>query len=292
MLDFRIDTFLAVCETMNYTKAARALGITQPGVSQHIHYLEEYYGARLFAFEGRQMELTPAGRLLYKSAQTMRHDAQHLKELIDHDGGAVPIVFGASKTLGEYLLPAPLTDFARRFPDSDFRVQVGNTREILEWLEGGTVDFALVEGYFPREAYEARVFAREAFIPVCAAGHRFAGRLSCMADLLGECLILREEGSGTREIMENVLGVHNLSAGDFRRRIEIGSMDAIKAMVSEDLGITFLYEVAVRRELKEGVLTRIPLSGDPLYRDMHMIWPKGSAFDSYYDDIFRLLCGQ
>ena len=86
MQDFRMETFLAVCRNLNYTKAAEELCITQPAVSQHIRHLEEYYGTRLFVSEGKKMVLTEAGRLLQSAGLTMRHDEYALKELMARVG--------------------------------------------------------------------------------------------------------------------------------------------------------------------------------------------------------------
>ena len=80
MQDFRMDTFLTVCKYMNYTKAAKELNLTQPAVSQHIHFLEQTYGVELFAHNGKRMELTRAGEILKRSALTMKHDEFHMQE--------------------------------------------------------------------------------------------------------------------------------------------------------------------------------------------------------------------
>ena len=84
MLDFRVKTFLTVCRTMNFTKAASLLHITQPAVSQHIHGLEEEYHTKFFLYEGKQLSLTEAGALFLQTAAAMQHDARHLRESISH----------------------------------------------------------------------------------------------------------------------------------------------------------------------------------------------------------------
>lgn len=100
MLDFRIETFLAVCQTMNFTRAAELLHITQPAVSQHIHALEAQYGVRLFLYQGKQLHLTESGRLLYQTAVTMRHDALRLRDALRQAGGRRHLRFGATLTVG------------------------------------------------------------------------------------------------------------------------------------------------------------------------------------------------
>lgn len=101
MLDFRIETFLCVCKYMNFTKASAALNITQPAVSQHIHYLEDEYSAKLFEYKNRKLSLTPAGEELYRAALTMKHDDRILAKRMKLAGQPVrKLSFGATLTVG------------------------------------------------------------------------------------------------------------------------------------------------------------------------------------------------
>ena len=109
MLDFRMETFLVVCKAMNFTHAAEALHITQPAVSHHIHTLEEIYGVRLFEYRGKKLSLTRAGQELRQAAVTMKHDVQFLKERLNRlSDGENALAFGATLTIGEFVMPAPL----------------------------------------------------------------------------------------------------------------------------------------------------------------------------------------
>ena len=137
MLDFRIETFLTVCQTMNFTRAAQLLHITQPAVSQHIHALEQQYGARLFHYEGKQLSLTQAGQLLRQAATTMRHDARHLQDTIRQLGVRRRMCFGATLTIGEYVMPGPLLRLLKQQPELELRMIMGNTAQLLELLDRG-----------------------------------------------------------------------------------------------------------------------------------------------------------
>ena len=151
MLDFRIHTFLAVCRHMNFTRAAEELHITQPGVSRHIHQLEEAYGVRLFAYEGKKAVLTEAGRLLLEAAQTVKHDDAFLREQLARLGdGHRRLRFGATLTVGAYVMPAAVGAYLRRHPDARVQMEVANTRELLGRLDAGKLDFAVVEGFFDK----------------------------------------------------------------------------------------------------------------------------------------------
>lgn len=292
MLDFRIDTFLAVCRHMNFTRAAEELHITQPGVSKHIHQLEEIYRARLFTYEGKKLRLTEAGRLLRDAAVTMKHDDLYLQGLLRHleDQGR-DLRFGATLTVGAHVMPEALARYLSRHPDTRVKMEVANTRELLRQIDEGSLDFAIVEGFFEKSRYEALAYSTEPFLAVCASGYRFHRPVRVLADLLGERLIVREPGSGTRSILERYLGLHDLSVRDFRLRMEINSLEAIKALTAAGCGITFLYEAAARKELAEGSLRAVPLENFRYAHDFTFIWRKNSVFPEHYQTLFHELRG-
>ena len=290
MLDFRVDTFLAVCRCMSFTRAAAALHITQPAVSQHIRALEAQYGVRFFSFEGKKLTLTDAGRLFLRTATTMRHDAQHLRDALGSlSGGGRRLVFGATLTIGEYVMPAPLARLLAAEPNVSLRMIVANTAELLRGLDRGDIDFALVEGFFDKSEYDSLPYLTERYVAVCAPGYRFRQPVHTLEDLLGERLLTREPGSGTREILERRLREHNLTVRDFRAVTEIGSLNAIKALVRMGQGVAFLYEPTVRAELESGALREIALSGFPVLHDFTFLWRKSSVFAQTYREIFDLL---
>ncbi|HIZ83021.1 MAG TPA: LysR family transcriptional regulator [Firmicutes bacterium] len=293
MLDFRMETFLTVCQTMHFTRAAELLHITQPAVSQHIRALEQEYGAALFLHEGKKLRLTEAGRLLWSAALTMRQDARLVKEQIGRlTGGQENLTFGATLTVGEFAMPRPLAAYLRRHPESRIQMQVADTKELLGKIDRGEIDFAIVEGFFPQSEYDSLVYSTEKFIPVCGRDYAFRRRVCRVEDLLEERLLVREEGSGTRHILETYLEGRNLRIADFSRRAEIGSIAAIKSLAAAGCGVTFLYEAAVRRELAEGSLQKIPLDDFAVHHDFSFIWRKNSLFAHRYKEIFSWLQGQ
>lgn len=193
MLDHRMETFLTVCETMNFTKAAAKLHITQPAVSQHIRYLEAAYDIPLFHYKERKLMLTPEGALLYKAGLAMRNDDRELRQRLHHARAtSQPIHFGVTKTIGEYVVAPPLSRFLRRHPDAAMTMKIANTEELIRGLEEGDIQFALVEGYFDSEEFEALRYDTVAFVPVTSARHEFPKVPEKLEDLLTERLILRE----------------------------------------------------------------------------------------------------
>lgn len=328
MLDFRVETFLTVCQTMNFTEAARLLHITQPAVSQHIHGLEKQFDAVFFQYEGKRLSLTAAGQLFYRTALAMRHDVDHLKQQLSQVDTAPVLNFGATLTVGEYIMPPMLLRLLKTRPEVRLRMLVENTDVLLKLLNQGEIDFAIVEGYFPRQTYEGLPFRTERFLPVCAPGAfpavptvpAVSSALTIPAavpavpaapanapavpavpvvpasaplplEALLSCrLLVREAGSGTREILERSLREHNLALSDFPKLTELGNLNVIKTLVMVGLGISFCYESVVREELADGRLQEIPVEGFPVTHDFTFLWQKDSVFSEYYRSVFEALC--
>ena len=292
MQDFRMETFLAVCRVMNYTRAAEQLHLTQPAVTQQIHFLEREYGVPLFRCQGRQVQLTEAGALLRRAALTMQDDERHLRDRMRRAGSArASYRFGATLTVAEFLLPGNLARLLAARPDSRVEMQVGNTRELLEKLDTGTLDFAIVEGDFSRTEYDSLPFRTEAY--TAAAAPALAARLQgrALAALQSETLIVRERGSGTREILETCLAGRGLELDGFANAVELGSIGAIKELTKAGLGVTFLYRAAIRREEAEGSLCPVALADFALSHEILFIFRKNSIFRSDYEGLCRTLCG-
>lgn len=290
MLDFRVETFLTVCETMNFTKAAKLLHITQPAVSQHIHALETQVDAKLFTYEGKQLVLTQAGMMFHQAATTMRHDALKLIDMIHQKEENRVLHFGATLTIGEYLMPEVLIDLLKREPDIQIRMFVSNTSKLIHMLDQGDIDFAIVEGFFTKAAYESIIYRHERFLPVCAANYECVKDVEYIQDLLPERLLIREAGSGTREMLERTLKEKNLTLNDFKHIVELGNLNTIKRMVCAGAGISFFYQPVVQKELDQGILREIKLKDFSLSHEFTFLWRKDSVYKEIYLELYSLLC--
>lgn len=292
MLDFRIQTFLSVCKHMNFTNAAEELHITQPAVSQHIRYLEQLYQTRLFVREGKKIELTMAGKILLSTMTVLRNDERAMiKRMQLCNNMKRKLTFGVTMTIGEYIIASPLAGYLKKHPETDIHIKSGNTSELLELLHDGDLDFALVEGYFKSDEYDTIVYESDDFIPVCSMNHFFPKETLELEDLLRERLIVREVGSGSRDILEKNLSVHDINVSDFASIVEVENVHTIVSLLSEDCGISFLYEAAVRNEIKQGILKPIPLPSFHMTHDFTFLWNKGSAFSEEYRRICNELKG-
>lgn len=287
MLDYRTHTFLAVYRTGSFTRAAEQLHVTQPAVSQHIRQLEAHYGCSLFSKTGRGVEPTSAGKLLYRALDVAENDEARLREELVALGGEKderpPLRLGCTRTIADYVAPRLLSEHLRRHPDDHVYLRTGNTAELVELIEAGGIDLALVEGSFDREVFESEVLSREPFVAVAADGER----PSSITDLLARRLVLREPGSGTREILERHLAARELSVNDFAGVIELASIPTIKACVAAGAGVSFMYRVAVESELADGSLSDVTPEDFAIEHDFSLIWQRGSHYAARYHALLR-----
>ncbi len=267
MLDYRIYTFLSLCETGSYTQTALELKMTQPGVTQHIQLLEREYGCRLFHYAGRTLSLTEEGHAL---AQPLRAAVSAQRELRGRLAAPPtrPLRIGATKTIGDFYVENAVCALAS---DKQYRltVQVDNTDILLHRLDQFEIDLALIEGFFDKTKYAHRPLRREKFIGICAPDHPFAGRQIPIASIFSEHLILREVGSGTRSLLERILQAHNYTTTAFSRESCVNSFALIKALVRKNVGISFVYESVMRGET---ALSTFTLQGEPCYGEFNCVY--------------------
>jgi DNA-binding transcriptional LysR family regulator len=287
MTDFRLKTFLEVYRQQGFTRAAETLHITQPAVTQHIKYLEEDLGRPLFVINGRTIELTGAGEILLRYAETVEADARRTRERIAATGGRKSLRFGATRTIGEYVMPQCVAGWTRDRPETDVSLVVDNSDSLFRALSSGDLDFIFVEGVFDRNAWSSDVLFRDAMIPVCAPENRLAGKRVDFARLLAETLIIREKGSGGRALVEMDLAARNLRVESFSRVLEIGNIGAIKELVMADAGIAILYERSVAREIAGKKLARIPVKNFSLAHDYSFVCMKGSLYENEYREFLE-----
>lgn len=167
MLDYRTETFLTLYEEMNYRRTAERLQMTQPGVTQHIHYLENYYGVKLFVYDGHQLLRTPEAELLKRHIDSTRA-AEHDLRAGFAQTDMLHLRVGATKTIGEYVLVPTVRQFLKK-ENHQIDLLVDNTETLLAMLERGELDFAIIEGVFDKEKYPHRLYKKESFWAYAAA---------------------------------------------------------------------------------------------------------------------------
>lgn len=298
MIDHRVATFLAVYRRRSFTQAGRELSLTQPAVSQHIRQIEAHYGCRLFCKNGRAVLPTPAADLLFQALNTAQNDETRLMaELKDlertgnaADTGSRQLVFGCTRTVGDAAIPPIIARHAAAHPDDRISMRIDNTAQLVRQLEDGQIDFAVVEGSFDRTRFDSAPLSHEDYIAVAAPSVAVAlppagGRT--LADLLPHRLVLREPGSGTREILERQLAARELAVTDFAGIIELGGMPAIVACAAAGCGIAFLYRVAAEDALAAGALVDVTPPDCRITHDFRLIWQHGSRYAPRWRALLR-----
>ncbi|MCR5537488.1 MAG: LysR family transcriptional regulator [Succinivibrio sp.] len=284
LLNQKIVSFITVCETRGVTRAAEQLHLSQPAVSTQLKELEQELGQKLFVKQGRELKLTAHGQYLYAHCRVMCNDEQQLRSgLLRLQNSPKTYNFGATMTIGEYVIPRALARLMQAEPQLRANLHIANTDSLLEALRQGRINFALLEGNFKPQGLAVRRFATVPFIAVCHREHVFAQEPVYLSSLLCERLICRESGSGTRSILEARLAQENLYLDSFRETIEVSGMHAILLMLKEDLGISFMYEPAARELLELGELKTIRLKNFALKHDFAFVWQEHSLFSSAYE---------
>lgn len=277
MPDDRLKTFLTVVRCGSLTQAARELHISQPAVTLQIHKLEAEYNDVLFYRHERGVELTAAGRTLHGYALRIDRLYQEAAEEISSRTGDMrgALRIGATLTIGEYVLPSVMGEFKTRHPGVEILLQVENTRRIVEQVAAGDVDLGMVEGPFDNGLVRAEKLSDDELVVLCAPGHRLApcGQAT-LEDLMSEPFILREPGSGTRRVFEVALQQAGVDPGQMRVLIQLGSTHAIKALVSQNLGLSVLSEWTVKDELRSGALCAVAAPALDLRRPLNFIFQK------------------
>lgn len=288
MLDIRLTTFITVARIKSFTKAAEILNLTQPAVSQHIKYLEEYYGVGLIKKTGKEIDLTEEGLILYKYSKELDILHRNLEaEIRNKSGIHKSYKVGASMTVGGYVLPYILAEYKKEHPNTDILLQVNNTEEIISKLLNRKLDLALVEGNFDRDKFSYKKFKDDEMVLAVSDKHQFAkkGKVSIEEILQGE-LIIREKGSGTREIFENKLKELGYDISSFNPYMELGSISAIKSLVEENLGYTIISKETIKRELKQSVIKIVEIEGVQIYREFNFIYLKENN-EKFIDEFIK-----
>jgi len=251
MIDYRIKTFLTLCEIMNYRITAEKLNMTQPAVTQHIHFLEKYYNCKLFIYNGKKLIKTEEAKIIESYCRTMFYNEEKLFKKITKKN-SIQMRMGATKTIGQFVIGKHISNYVST-DKLDFSLNIDNTFHLLEGIDHNELDFALIEGHFDKNRYGSKLFKQENFVGLCSKKHRFYNKEIDIEELKNENIILREKGSGTRAIFEQVLYENNFSLDIFKKEICMSSFDIIKELVIKNIGVSFAYEAVATSSEEIGV---------------------------------------
>jgi DNA-binding transcriptional LysR family regulator len=253
----QLEIFVKVAELGSFSRAAEALFLTQPTVSEHIRGLEEELGVRLLDRLGRGAAPTKAGQLLLGYARRILDLHREARQAVDQFQGRMSgeLVVAASTIPGEYVLPALIGRFKEKYPDISISLLIGDTQRVVEWILEGRAELAVAGGQIDHRALEYRELMPDELVLVVSAAHPWHGKkIATLEEVRAEPLIVRERGSGSRHALEKALAEVGLDLSDFRVVGEMGSTQAIKQGVKAGVGISLISKRAVAEECQHGTL--------------------------------------
>ena len=268
-----LRVFLKVAELEHITRASEEIGLSQPAVTKTIQSLEHEVGLELVERQGRRIALTHAGRLLQSYARQIfsleREMEEALAALRDIEGGEVNLA--ANTTTGVYLLPPIVGRFRTRYPQVTLHIAILNSHEIVEQILNWHLDFGLVEGNplnLP-QGLHVEVFAHDELVLIVAPGHRWSKLQTLQPEALRDQeLVLREQGSGIREVIEQALQPYDVQIHPL---FTLTDNEAIKQMVMSGVGAAIVSALTVRRELEKGDLVQVPIAGLELRPQLSLV---------------------
>lgn len=263
MADRRLQVFHTVARLLSFTKAAETLHMTQPAVTFQIRQLEEHFNTRLFDRTHNRISLTVAGQRVYDYAEKIialygEMDSR-VRELTGDVSGI--LIIGASTTIAEYVLPGLLGEFQSRYKDVNVRLSVSNSLGVVHMVENNTVDIGIVESPVTNKNLAVEVCWHDELMFICQPSHALAKKTGITPqEIVTLPFLCREEGSGTREVINEYLEDNKVSAHDLNLCMEFGSPEAIKSAVEAGLGVSIVSRATVGKELKLKTLVAIPLN--------------------------------
>lgn len=271
-MDQHLQVFVTVAEKQNFSRAAESLYMTQPAVSQYIRILEENIGIRLLDRTNKYVNLNQAGEIVYHHAKEIIGLHTRMQHLVDDltNKASGPLSIGASYTFGEYVLPHIIATMKAKYPDIQPVVHIGNTAEIAKEVLHHQLDIGIVEGHFKNEKQlKTEILAEDEMVIIASPSHPLVQEKELpLKKLETENWILRESGSGTREASEKLFQQHDISPANM---MNFGSTQPIKVAIEAGLGISLLSKWAIQKELNNGDLQMLDVSGMPFTRQFSIV---------------------
>ena len=292
MEDHKLKVFCTVAETKSFSKASEIIHLTQPAVSLLVQAIEEIYETKLFDRASNAVTLTPAGEMLYKYAKEILNlyvaAEKNIGEITGFVKGSISV--GASSTIGNYLLPGVIAAFRKTHPKIKVHLLIGNTKRVVELLNAGNIDIGLVEGDVARQKMVVDKLVADELALIVPPLHPLAKKRNVsIFEITKEPFIFREEGSGTRQVIEKYLGKYSITPQNMMISMVLGSTEAIKESVENGIGIAIVSRWAVRKEIKYGTLKPLSFKEEKMLRDFSLIFQKKAISSHAVDEFLSYL---
>lgn len=257
----QLKTFVKICNDLSFSKAANALGYSQPTVTMHIQLLESELNVKLFERLGHMVKPTTEGKqLLYYADKILAYSNQATHFFTEQQETEKKIIIGANQSFGVAKLPFLLKSFIKKYPTTDIQLKFGNVQEIRDGIKENTIDIAffLTKNLNYTDLIIENLHTETASL-VVSLDHPFAKRKRItFTDLNAESLIITEKNCLYRSMIDEILSIENVKP---RTTIETNNVQAIKELVLSGLGIAILPQSTIEHELEKNLLIKIPLPG-------------------------------
>ena len=284
-MDFRLKVFYTVANRLSFTKASNELFITQPAVSKHIQELEEYYKIKLFNRNGSKITLTVAGDVLLKHTKNIfevyRDIDFDMSTLISQRSGLLRI--GASTTISQYIIPPLLARFHQKLQDIKVSLLNGNTEQIENALLQQEIEIGIVEGQSKNKSIKYTEFLKDELVLVCKSSNPLVNLNEITQEALKKMrFLMREQGSGTLEVIEFALKPFNIKVSELQIEMQLGSTESIKSYLMNSDCVAFISIHAIQKELQNNELAILDITDLTIERFFYIITMQGKR-DSLSD---------
>lgn len=270
----QLEILCRVVETESFSKAAKALGLSQPTASEHIKTLENEMGTRLFDRLGRRVEPTKAGLILYGHAQNIIRIRNEAKEAVQEYLGIISghLEIGASTIPGGYLLPRILGAFKISHPKTSVTIDILDSRKVIEGVLEGSIQLGITGMEIPNPQLLYRVFTKDELVFAVPPDHPFARRKRIRAEELKEAkMIVREDGSGTRLVAETRLRELGFEMHPDQIAAVLGNSQAVRCALKGGVGVSIISRLAVEEDFEHSTLFQVEIEGFSCTRDFYTV---------------------
>ncbi|MFD1413246.1 selenium metabolism-associated LysR family transcriptional regulator [Oceanobacillus jeddahense] len=291
----RLKTFITVAEKKSFSEAAKILFVTQPTITSQIKALEVELRTKLFERTTKKVQMTQSAKILLKYAREIvrmndlaRKDILHMEGTIYGELG-----MGCSLTIGEYILPNFLKEFKEAYPLIQIQVNIANSEFIVDSIKNEFIDVGLVETPIEDNQIELEPFLEDELVLIATPDYFPSNDPWISWEQVEQSpLIFREEGSGTRSVVNHYMEKAGLSMNDLNIVMELGSTEAIKAVVESGLGVSFISKNAIKKEQKLKLLKAYSISNMKLKRHFYVAYKKNHVLKSVTELFLDDLCGK
>lgn len=268
-----------VVEHGSFSEAARVLRLSQPAVTMQLQSLESEAGATLLDRRYRGVEPTEAGRLLLPYARRVLAELEEARDRLEEFSGRVTgrLTIAASTTPGQYVLPRLLGGFLAEFPEVGATLLVHDTAEVVESVEGGEANIGMTGARIPGTRVHFEEAGDDDLVLICPPGSPLAAEGVTLAEVVEQPFILRERGSGTRLVMEEVLREAGVDPGDLDVALELGTNEAIVSAVEGGMGVGVVSRWVADKALRLSTVAEVPEARFPVRRPLFVVMPRSGA---------------